>query len=153
MQRVVSVSSPTTAFPLLPAEPAVTNGATFGLGSDEGLGGALLTPIPWLVAGDAEGRALSPEEGDGEVVVEKRAKTPPPLGAEDVGKQPEGTRFGDPPRSEDEIVEKEKEEVVGGELEKEEEVGGKEEEMLDAGEEEMRDAGEEEEKEKKKEKE
>jgi len=62
LDRVVAVSSPTTIFPLpqaeLPKTSGLLNGATSthsattnpasGLGSDESLGGALLTPIPWL---------------------------------------------------------------------------------------------------------
>jgi hypothetical protein len=58
LDRVVSVSSPNSLFPLpqavLPTAPGVLNGTTTpipqsaSLGSDESLGGALLTPIPWL---------------------------------------------------------------------------------------------------------
>jgi hypothetical protein len=56
LDRVVSVSSPTTIFPLpqavLPNSGGLLNGTTPSassqLGSDESLGGALLTPIPWL---------------------------------------------------------------------------------------------------------
>ncbi|KAF2661855.1 hypothetical protein K491DRAFT_710289 [Lophiostoma macrostomum CBS 122681] len=56
LDRVVSVSSPTTIFPLpqaiLPTSGGLLNGTTStppsALGSDESLGGALLTPIPWL---------------------------------------------------------------------------------------------------------
>ncbi|ORY16602.1 hypothetical protein BCR34DRAFT_96364 [Clohesyomyces aquaticus] len=56
LDRVVSVSSPTTIFPLpqaiLPNATGLLNGVTSSqssaLGSDESLGGALLTPIPWL---------------------------------------------------------------------------------------------------------
>jgi hypothetical protein len=59
LDRVVSVSSPLTVFPLplavLPTAGGLLNGATSAinstaptLGSDESLGGALLTPIPWL---------------------------------------------------------------------------------------------------------
>jgi hypothetical protein len=52
----VSVSSPLNIFPLpqavLPNAPGLLNGTTSTppstLGSDESLGGALLTPIPWL---------------------------------------------------------------------------------------------------------
>ena len=75
VERVVSVSSSTAAFPLADGAAA---GFTNGLGSDESLGGALLTPIPWL-AGDAEGRALSEE---------------PEIDVLDVGLQPAGTVFG-----------------------------------------------------------
>ncbi|KAF2801568.1 uncharacterized protein BDZ99DRAFT_219418 [Mytilinidion resinicola] len=56
LDRVVSVSSPTTIFPLpiavLPSSGGLLNGTTPSApsapGSDESLGGALLTPIPWL---------------------------------------------------------------------------------------------------------
>ncbi|KAF1974242.1 hypothetical protein BU23DRAFT_553611 [Bimuria novae-zelandiae CBS 107.79] len=58
LDRVVSVSSPNTIFPLplavLPTATGLLNGTTHTnaaqatLGSDESLGGALLTPIPWL---------------------------------------------------------------------------------------------------------
>lgn len=59
LDRVVSVSSPLTLFPLpqavLPTTGGLLNGTTSTstsqsatLGSDESLGGALLTPIPWL---------------------------------------------------------------------------------------------------------
>jgi hypothetical protein len=58
LDRVVSVSSSNTIFPLpqavLPTATGLLNGTTAtnstqaSLGSDESLGGALLTPIPWL---------------------------------------------------------------------------------------------------------
>lgn len=61
LDRVVNVSSPVPDFPLstahLTTHGLLTNGDTnmangitegHGLGSDESLGGALLTPIPWL---------------------------------------------------------------------------------------------------------
>jgi hypothetical protein len=58
LDRVISVSSPLTVFPLplavLPTAGGLLNGTTSistqsaTLGSDESLGGALLTPIPWL---------------------------------------------------------------------------------------------------------
>lgn len=60
LDRIVSVSSPISDFPLPAMHSAhsgfITNGDTQvngiterdGLGSDESLGGALLTPIPWL---------------------------------------------------------------------------------------------------------
>jgi hypothetical protein len=58
LDRVVSVSSPLSLFPLplavLPTAVGMINGTsainttTPTLGSDESLGGALLTPIPWL---------------------------------------------------------------------------------------------------------
>jgi hypothetical protein len=58
LDRVISVSSPLTVFPLpqavLPTAGGLLNGTisatpqSSSLGSDESLGGALLTPIPWL---------------------------------------------------------------------------------------------------------
>ncbi|CRG92293.1 hypothetical protein PISL3812_09350 [Talaromyces islandicus] len=69
VDRVVSVSSSADIFPLPhtggPAETELSNGITNGtnpnfvvtddsLGSDESLGGALLTPIPWLANPDLE---------------------------------------------------------------------------------------------------
>ena len=56
LDRVISVSSPNSIFPLpqavLPSAAGLLNGAgaaaQASLGSDEALGGALLTPIPWL---------------------------------------------------------------------------------------------------------
>ncbi|KAF2820294.1 hypothetical protein CC86DRAFT_360927 [Ophiobolus disseminans] len=59
LDRVVSVSSPLSLFPLpqavLPTAGGLLNGVSSAintvtptLGSDESLGGALLTPIPWL---------------------------------------------------------------------------------------------------------
>ncbi|KAF1944604.1 hypothetical protein EJ02DRAFT_501265 [Clathrospora elynae] len=59
LDRVMSVSSPLTVFPLpqavLPTVGGLFNGTisttntqSASLGSDESLGGALLTPIPWL---------------------------------------------------------------------------------------------------------
>jgi hypothetical protein len=86
LQRVLSVSSPCTAFPL-PRNPSERMSASmdtpmqngggskgFVLGSDESLGGALLTPIPWLVGrrmSDGEeggdGHALSPVLGSAEI--------------------------------------------------------------------------------------
>jgi hypothetical protein len=58
VDRVISVSSSTSIFPLpqaiLPSNSSLVNGtfsstnARDSLGSDESLGGALLTPIPWL---------------------------------------------------------------------------------------------------------
>ncbi|KAI5798959.1 hypothetical protein EDC01DRAFT_649864 [Geopyxis carbonaria] len=121
-QRVVSVSSTSLAFPLHP-DPTTTGAANGTLGSDEALGGALLTPITWLaqtnggsmeaVAGVSQGELLRQEqelnivpaaqiqahgerEGRGE-------EQPPGIGAEDVGPQPEGTVFPEPPRSPEDI--------------------------------------------------
>ncbi|GAB7364659.1 hypothetical protein MBLNU230_g5461t1 [Neophaeotheca triangularis] len=93
LDRVVSVSSPASDFPL-PALQAGTGsgfltngelngsgevGLSEGLGSDEALGGALLTPIPWLKpeavgnvqggngGGAAAGGQSSPGGGEGEL--------------------------------------------------------------------------------------
>ncbi|KAK3062079.1 hypothetical protein LTS18_004858, partial [Coniosporium uncinatum] len=80
LDRVVAVSSPSTIFPLpqaeLPRNSGLLNGASStpsassnsagGLGSDESLGGALLTPIPWLDKHkDDEGRRGSGASGTG----------------------------------------------------------------------------------------
>ncbi|KAF1998673.1 hypothetical protein P154DRAFT_523954 [Amniculicola lignicola CBS 123094] len=67
LDRVVSVSSPTTIFPLpqaqLPNAGGLLNGLTTvppsTLGSDESLGGALLTPIPWLRAAASQSELIS----------------------------------------------------------------------------------------------
>jgi hypothetical protein len=69
LDRVVSVSSPNALFPLpqavLPTAPGVLNGTTtptpqsLSLGSDESLGGALLTPIPWLQNRGAQNELIS----------------------------------------------------------------------------------------------
>ncbi|KAI5846991.1 hypothetical protein BZA05DRAFT_131924 [Tricharina praecox] len=151
LQRVLSVSSTATAFPLEPANSVLQNGGnsgatggvngTFGLGSDESLGGALLTPIPWLMrddcGGEAEEHALSPSPGpapgvgvtQGELLrMEQEAGVIPAnqvqmgeeerkevlkIGAEDVGPQPEGTVFPDAPATEEEIVLERRDEEMG----------------------------------------
>ncbi|KAK6431719.1 hypothetical protein LTR95_012119 [Oleoguttula sp. CCFEE 5521] len=71
LDRIISVSSPLSDFPL-PTHPNgtnsfLTNGDTPSeeLGSDESLGGALLTPIPWLRQNSA-GQGGS-QGGDGEL--------------------------------------------------------------------------------------
>jgi len=119
IQRVLSVSSPTTAFPLPPSVvDSMPNGAaSFNLGSDESLGGALLSPIPWLtespltegaegVNGVSQGELLRQEQELNIVPAAQvssppeagmHAEGPPALGPEDVGPQPEGTVFPDPP--------------------------------------------------------
>jgi len=119
IQRVLSVSSPTTAFPLPPsAVESMPNGAaSFNLGSDESLGGALLSPIPWLtesplteggegVNGVSQGELLRQEQELNIIPAAQvssppeagvHAEGPPALGPEDVGPQPEGTVFPDPP--------------------------------------------------------
>ncbi|KAH0609063.1 uncharacterized protein H6S33_001291 [Morchella sextelata] len=108
LTRVLSVSSAATVFPLEDtAAPAAPNGAAFMLGSDESLGGALLSPIPWLTptalsdetAAVSQGELMRAEQELG-IVAEGAAgevAAPPPLGPEDVGPQPEGTVFEDPP--------------------------------------------------------
>lgn len=73
LDRVVSVSSPSTIFPLplavLPNSTGLLNGTTAtspsNLGSDESLGGALLTPIPWLQNRQSELVSESTEMVDG----------------------------------------------------------------------------------------
>lgn len=82
------------------------------LGSDESLGGALLSPIPWLTptplsdetAAVSQGALMRAEqelgivaEGGGAGETAGAGGAPPPLGPEDVGPQPEGTVFEDPP--------------------------------------------------------
>lgn len=136
LQRVLSVSSPVTAFPLPPsAVDTIPNGA-FSLGSDESLGGALLSPIPWLtptaLTEDSNGKSSSSDSESsaingvtqGELLRQEQelnivpatqvsspggrsdelhtGGAPPPLGPEDVGPQPEGTVFPDPPRTPEE---------------------------------------------------
>jgi hypothetical protein len=67
LDRVVSVSSPTTIFPLpqavLPNAGGLLNGTVSTppstLGSDESLGGALLTPIPWLQGRGSQSELIS----------------------------------------------------------------------------------------------
>ena len=69
LDRVASVSSPNALFPLpqavLPTAPGLLNGTTTStpqpssLGSDESLGGALLTPIPWLQNRGAQNELIS----------------------------------------------------------------------------------------------
>lgn len=131
-QRVLSVSSPVTAFPLPPTTADIAPASSaFALGSDESLGGALLSPIPWLTptsltedtgtseSGDSastingvlQGELMRHEQELGIVPAvqglvnhgdEFQMSTPPPLGPEDVGPQPEGTVFPDPPRTPEE---------------------------------------------------
>lgn len=131
-QRVLSVSSPVTAFPLPPSTSDIApSSATFTLGSDESLGGALLSPIPWLTPSSLAEDTGTSESGDSGSVIngvmqnellrqeqelgivpavqgivghgdEFQMGTPPPLGPEDVGPQPEGTVFPDPPRTPEE---------------------------------------------------
>ena len=75
VERVVSVSSPLSLFPLpsttvsTDASSTLLNGVThtsnIALGSDESLGGALLTPISWLREQQSEIRTESTETIDG----------------------------------------------------------------------------------------
>ncbi|KAJ5983398.1 hypothetical protein N7481_005497 [Penicillium waksmanii] len=62
VDRVISVTSDAAIFPF--TTPANTNAQLNGLGSDESLGGALLTPIPWLTNASfgAEGISEMEEE-------------------------------------------------------------------------------------------
>jgi hypothetical protein len=122
------------------------NGAApFSLGSDESLGGALLSPIPWLTSppltdgtrepgganGVGQGELLRQEQElnivsaaqiGGEEGGVPHAEGPPALGPEDVGPQPEGTVFPDPPatleeaRSPQPAVRMEREEDMGDAL-------------------------------------
>ncbi|KAF2751613.1 hypothetical protein M011DRAFT_416567, partial [Sporormia fimetaria CBS 119925] len=66
LDRVVSVTSSSSLFPfppaVLPSGPSLLNGSTApsnSLGSDESLGGALLTPIPWLQNRGAQSEMIS----------------------------------------------------------------------------------------------
>lgn len=92
LDRIVSVSSPISDFPL-PTLNASVNGGGFltngdstqangvtvrdGLGSDESLGGALLTPIPWL----RNHGVTSESQHDGELHSEGTETTEGPNGA------------------------------------------------------------------------
>lgn len=71
LDRVVSVSSPTTSFPLphqvVPNGILHTNGEEERSGNssgDEGLGGALLTPIPWLRSAHAHEETARQPDGE-----------------------------------------------------------------------------------------
>ena len=80
------------------------------LGSDESLGGALLTPISWLRGesemdytpnGVTQGELLRQEQElgivheNGEEILHAHAQGPPELGPEDLGPQPAGLVFPD----------------------------------------------------------
>lgn len=99
LDRAVSVSSPVSNFPL-PALNASANGGFLtngdsgqtnglsereGLGSDESLGGALLTPIPWLRNGNAQ-TSGDPASGsqEGELHSERTETIEGPNGAGSV---------------------------------------------------------------------
>ena len=92
LDRIVSVSSPVSDFPLptglvganagfLTNGDAPGNGAQErdGLGSDESLGGALLTPIPWLR--NSNGLSSNGSQGDGELHTEGTETIQGPNGA------------------------------------------------------------------------
>lgn len=110
VDRVVTVSSPLTVFPLpqaaLPATGGLLNGSTPAaaaaaaaaastipaLGSDESLGGALLTPIPWLrsgastsshasSAGSQQGGGGSSQQSQSELISESTEMVDGPNGA------------------------------------------------------------------------
>lgn len=90
LERVISVSSGTNAFPLPPAEPSTTgasnvNGADKSL-DDDSLGGALLTPIPWLQNGarsrrtsSASGQAGPTEDNDVSMTTEESLRDTGPV--------------------------------------------------------------------------
>ncbi|KAK5109338.1 hypothetical protein LTR62_007107 [Meristemomyces frigidus] len=78
LDRTVSVTSPASVFPLPVINAAVNGGflasaemmpaaVTDSLGSDESLGGALLTPIPWLRIGSTMTSNSSANGQDGEL--------------------------------------------------------------------------------------
>lgn len=88
-----------------------------GLGSDEALGGALLTKIPWLTEEPVE--PVETVQG-------------PDMTEEDVGKQPEGGVLSPGPvRMEEDMEEETKEEGFEVKKEKKEEKEVKDEEMVD----------------------
>ncbi|KAL1641745.1 hypothetical protein SLS61_009978 [Didymella pomorum] len=100
LDRVVSVSSPLTIFPLpqavLPSAGGLLNGTTSvpnpqtaTLGSDESLGGALLTPIPWLHS-----------RGQNELISESTEMVDGPNGAGRIETVTVGMLSGQVPRQE-----------------------------------------------------
>jgi hypothetical protein len=100
LDRVVSVSSPLTIFPLpqavLPSAGGLLNGTTSlpnpqtaTLGSDESLGGALLTPIPWLHS-----------RGQNELISESTEMVDGPNGAGRIETVTVGMLSGQAPRQE-----------------------------------------------------
>lgn len=94
LDRIISVSSPISDFPLPTLQTAsnisfLTNGDTSmtngipdrdGLGSDESLGGALLTPIPWL-RNNTLTNAATANQGEGELHSESTETIDGPHGA------------------------------------------------------------------------
>ena len=121
VQRVISVSSTTDQFPLPSAVEYPTTGILNALGSDESLGGALLTPISWLRSGavstDSESDTKMNGVSQGELLRQEQeldiqssssipdgenndkqklhAQGPLKLGPEDLGPQPPGVVFPD----------------------------------------------------------
>ncbi|KAI5811455.1 hypothetical protein DFH27DRAFT_29509 [Peziza echinospora] len=117
VQRVVSVSSTVNQFPLPSSVDPPSGGIPNILGSDESLGGALLTPISWLkdsgvgefetgMNGVSQGELLRQEQEHGIVShptngengderVHVHAQGPSTLGPEDLGPQPPGVVFPD----------------------------------------------------------
>ncbi|KAF8468945.1 hypothetical protein BDZ91DRAFT_847758 [Kalaharituber pfeilii] len=121
VQRVISVSSATDQFPLPSSTELPVTGMLNVLGSDESLGGALLTPISWLrhdslstdgeyetrMNGVTQGELLRQEQEQGsqtatasngdtnEERLQVHAQGPPTLGPEDLGPQPPGVAFPD----------------------------------------------------------
>ncbi|KAF1926249.1 uncharacterized protein M421DRAFT_7180 [Didymella exigua CBS 183.55] len=100
LDRVVSVSSPLAVFPLpqavLPSASGLLNGTAAApnphaatLGSDESLGGALLTPIPWLHS-----------RGQNELISESTEMVDGPNGAGRIETVTVGMLSGQPPRQE-----------------------------------------------------
>ena len=94
LDRIVSVSSPISDFPLptlhnpnsttfITNGDAQTNGITErdGLGSDESLGGALLTPIPWLKNNTLASAAAASQPSEGELHSESTDTIDGPNGA------------------------------------------------------------------------
>lgn len=94
LDRIVSVSSPVSDFPLpaLHAPPSgsfLTNGdfsmnginERESLGSDESLGGALLTPIPWLRHNSFSNASQSSSQNEGEIHSESTETIEGPNGA------------------------------------------------------------------------
>ena len=92
LDRIVSVSSPVSDFPLPTGLVGSNNGFLTngdasgnvvqerdGLGSDESLGGALLTPIPWLR--HSNGLSSNGSQGDGELHSEGTETIQGPNGA------------------------------------------------------------------------
>ena len=121
IQRVISVSSTVDQFPLPSAVELQSPGMLNILGSDESLGGALLTPISWLqndaLSSDTEsdtrmngvpegdvshqehapGKENAPTMPDGDNGGRQQihAQGPRTLGPEDLGPQPPGVVFLD----------------------------------------------------------